>query len=99
MEGIAVFLSPSDRRRIMGLRPTQEMKNSFGAASLSEPPSLPLVIPTEAQRSGGTCGIPMPGDPDSVLTADALLGEGNARYLCVVRDPHARFPALLGFAK
>jgi malonate decarboxylase gamma subunit len=24
----------------------------------------------------------MPGDPDSVLTADALLGEGNARFPC-----------------
>jgi malonate decarboxylase gamma subunit len=35
---------------------------------------------------------PMPGDPDSVLTADASLGEDNARFLCVVRDPHARFP-------
>ena len=35
---------------------------------------------------------PMPGDPDSVLTADALLGEENARFLCVARDPHARFP-------
>jgi biotin-independent malonate decarboxylase gamma subunit len=35
---------------------------------------------------------PMPGDPASVLTADAALGEDNARFLCVVRDPHARFP-------
>ena len=35
---------------------------------------------------------PMPGDPESVLTADALLGKDNARFLCVVRDPHARFP-------
>jgi malonate decarboxylase gamma subunit len=35
---------------------------------------------------------PMPGDPNSVLTADALLGKDNARFLCVVRDPHARFP-------
>jgi malonate decarboxylase gamma subunit len=35
---------------------------------------------------------PMSGDPDSVLTADALLGEDTARFLCVVRDPHARFP-------
>jgi malonate decarboxylase gamma subunit len=35
---------------------------------------------------------PMPGDPDSVLTADALLGEENARFLCVARDPNARFP-------
>jgi malonate decarboxylase gamma subunit len=35
---------------------------------------------------------PMSGDPDSVLAADALLGEDTARFLCVVRDPHARFP-------
>ena len=35
---------------------------------------------------------PMPGDPKSVLTADAPLGEDNARFLCVVPDPHARFP-------
>ena len=35
---------------------------------------------------------PMPGDPDSVLTADASLGEDNARFLCVVRDPYGRFP-------
>jgi malonate decarboxylase gamma subunit len=35
---------------------------------------------------------PMPGDPKSVLTADAPLGDDNARFLCVVPDPHARFP-------
>ncbi len=35
---------------------------------------------------------PMPGDPKSVLTADALLGDDHARFLCVVPDPHARFP-------
>ena len=34
---------------------------------------------------------PMPGDPNSVLTADALLGKDNARFLCVVRDTQARF--------
>ena len=33
-----------------------------------------------------------PGDPKSVLTADAPLGEDNARFLCVVPDPQARFP-------
>jgi len=35
---------------------------------------------------------PMPGDPKSVLTADAALGNDRARFLCVVLDPHARFP-------
>jgi malonate decarboxylase gamma subunit len=35
---------------------------------------------------------PMPGDPNSVLTADAQLGDEIARFLCVVPDPHARFP-------
>ena len=35
---------------------------------------------------------PMPGDPKSVLTADAPLGNEHARFLCVVPDPHARFP-------
>jgi malonate decarboxylase gamma subunit len=35
---------------------------------------------------------PMPGDPKSVLTADAPLGTDNARFLCIVPDPHARFP-------
>jgi malonate decarboxylase gamma subunit len=35
---------------------------------------------------------PMPGDPKSVLTADAPLGKDQARFLCVVPDPHARFP-------
>ena len=35
---------------------------------------------------------PMPGDPKSVLTADAPLGNDRARFLCVVADPHARFP-------
>jgi len=35
---------------------------------------------------------PMPGDPKSILTADAPLGDDNARFLCVVPDPHARFP-------
>jgi malonate decarboxylase gamma subunit len=36
--------------------------------------------------------FPMPGDPNSVLTADAPLGDEIARFLCVVPDPHARFP-------
>jgi malonate decarboxylase gamma subunit len=36
---------------------------------------------------------PMPGDPKSVLTADAPLGDDHARFLCVVPDPHARFPS------
>jgi malonate decarboxylase gamma subunit len=35
---------------------------------------------------------PMPGDPKSVLTSDAPLGNDQARFLCVVPDPHARFP-------
>jgi biotin-independent malonate decarboxylase gamma subunit len=35
---------------------------------------------------------PMPGDPKSVLTADAPLGSDHARFLCVVADSHARFP-------
>lgn len=34
----------------------------------------------------------LPGDPKSVLTADAPLGNDHARFLCVVPDPHARFP-------
>jgi malonate decarboxylase gamma subunit len=34
----------------------------------------------------------MPSDPKSVLTADAPLGKDQARLLCVVPDPHARFP-------
>src|SRR5258708_15139930 len=36
--------------------------------------------------------LPMPGDPKSVLTADAPLCNDHARFLCVVPDPHARFP-------
>lgn len=35
---------------------------------------------------------PLAGDPASVLTADAPIGGGQARFLCVVPDPHARFP-------
>jgi malonate decarboxylase gamma subunit len=35
---------------------------------------------------------PMAGDPKSVLTADAPLGDDQARFLCVVPNPHARFP-------
>jgi malonate decarboxylase gamma subunit len=35
---------------------------------------------------------PMAGDPESVLTADAPIGLANARFLCVVPDPHGRFP-------
>ena len=35
---------------------------------------------------------PMPGDPKSVLTADAPLGQDHTRFLCVVADSHARFP-------
>src|SRR6202789_4130361 len=36
---------------------------------------------------------PMAGDPESVLTADAPIGAAAlARFLCVVPDPHGRFP-------
>jgi malonate decarboxylase gamma subunit len=35
---------------------------------------------------------PMPGDPPSVLVADARIGDENARFLCVVPDPDSRFP-------
>ena len=35
---------------------------------------------------------PMPGDPHSVLVADAAIGDENARFLCVVPDPDSRFP-------
>jgi malonate decarboxylase gamma subunit len=35
---------------------------------------------------------PMPGDPPSVLVADATIGDENARFLCVVPDPDSRFP-------
>jgi biotin-independent malonate decarboxylase gamma subunit len=34
----------------------------------------------------------MPGDPPSVLVADAPIGDENARFLCVVPDPDSRFP-------
>jgi malonate decarboxylase gamma subunit len=34
----------------------------------------------------------MLGDPQSVLTADAPLGNDHARFLCVVPDAHGRFP-------
>jgi malonate decarboxylase gamma subunit len=37
-------------------------------------------------------GSSMPGDPHSVLTADALIGNEKARFLCVVPDPDGRFP-------
>ena len=35
---------------------------------------------------------PFPGDPKSVLTSDAPIGQEQARFLCVVPDPHGRFP-------
>jgi malonate decarboxylase gamma subunit len=35
---------------------------------------------------------PMDGDPGSVLTSDAALGNDTARFLCVVPNPQARFP-------
>ncbi len=35
---------------------------------------------------------PMPGDPPSVLVADATIGDENARFLCVVPDLDSRFP-------
>jgi malonate decarboxylase gamma subunit len=35
---------------------------------------------------------PMPGDPPSVLTEDALIGNETARFLCVVPDSDSRFP-------
>jgi malonate decarboxylase gamma subunit len=34
----------------------------------------------------------MPGDPHSVLTVDAQIGDDKARFLCVVPDPDGRFP-------
>ena len=34
----------------------------------------------------------MPTDPPSVLTADAVIGDEKARFLCVVPDPDSRFP-------
>jgi malonate decarboxylase gamma subunit len=34
----------------------------------------------------------MSGDPKSVLAADSPLGKEQARFLCVVPDPNARFP-------
>jgi malonate decarboxylase gamma subunit len=36
--------------------------------------------------------VPLEGDPGSVLTADATLGNETARFLCVVPNPAARFP-------
>src|ERR1700723_113304 len=36
--------------------------------------------------------LPMTGDPASVLTADAKLGDDTARFLCVVPNAQARFP-------
>jgi malonate decarboxylase gamma subunit len=36
--------------------------------------------------------LPVEGDPGSVLTADASLGNETARFLCVVPDPASRFP-------
>jgi malonate decarboxylase gamma subunit len=35
---------------------------------------------------------PLPGDPPSILAADAVLGEETARFLCVIPNPNARFP-------
>jgi len=35
---------------------------------------------------------PLEGDPGSVLTADARLGNETARFLCVVPNPVSRFP-------
>ncbi|HXW91154.1 MAG TPA: biotin-independent malonate decarboxylase subunit gamma [Terriglobales bacterium] len=35
---------------------------------------------------------PMDGDPGSVLTSEAALGNETARFLCVVPNPQARFP-------
>ena len=36
---------------------------------------------------------PMPGDPPSVLVADSVIGDENARFLSVVPDPDSRFPS------
>ena len=35
---------------------------------------------------------PLPGDPKSVLTADAAIGAERARFLCVVPNPEGSFP-------
>jgi malonate decarboxylase gamma subunit len=37
---------------------------------------------------------PMDGDPGSVLTSDARLGEDTARFLCVRQNPKGRFPCV-----
>jgi malonate decarboxylase gamma subunit len=34
----------------------------------------------------------MKGDPNSILTSDALIGDEKARFLCVVPNPDGRFP-------
>jgi malonate decarboxylase gamma subunit len=35
---------------------------------------------------------PMPGDPPSVLVADAPIGHDTARFLCIIPDHNSRFP-------
>jgi biotin-independent malonate decarboxylase gamma subunit len=43
-------------------------------------------------RALTSAAAPLAGDPKSVLTADLPLGDGMARFLCVVPNPEARFP-------
>ncbi len=37
---------------------------------------------------------PMDGDPGSVLTADSILGDETARYLCIVPNQQGHFPVV-----
>jgi malonate decarboxylase gamma subunit len=61
----------------------------YGGKTMTEPT---LVRGTVWFRALTGQASSMPGDPKSVLTADAQLGREQTRFLCVVPDPNARFP-------
>jgi malonate decarboxylase gamma subunit len=66
-----------------------DSKKRYGGKTMSEFTGIRGTVWFRALTGQAS---PMPGDPKSVLTSDAPIGKEQARFLCVVPDPHGRFP-------
>jgi hypothetical protein len=71
------------------------MKNGSGQRLSLAAPSLPLVIPTEAQRSGGTCGsAALPWKCFSTKSSE-VEGPAVSRIHLIRPHEQIRFPLYL----
>jgi malonate decarboxylase gamma subunit len=66
-----------------------DSKKRYGGKTMSEFTGIRGTVWFRALTGQAS---PLPGDPKSVLTSDAPIGKEQARFLCVVPDPHGRFP-------